>query len=163
MPSCGVRLEQRLPRSASVVAGMEHKRPPGKSFASDRGTELKTHRSHPEEAHRSRVYPRSAHQVRKSARADLRCAVSKDGRWLGLACGRPSRRAHRSQACADCVNLSARARSSGRGSLMHRYDSNLGNAVPDAPHLRLSEQGILCSECDGHHKGSCAAVQTIAT
>jgi hypothetical protein len=35
-----------------------------------------------EEAHRSRVYPRSAHQVRKSATADLRCAVSKDGRWL---------------------------------------------------------------------------------
>jgi hypothetical protein len=36
-------------------------------------------------------------------------------RKLGLACGRPSRRAHRSQACADCANLSARARSSGRG------------------------------------------------
>src|ERR1700730_4698492 len=35
------------------------------------------HRPHPEEAHRSRVYPRSAHQVRKSATADLRCAVSK--------------------------------------------------------------------------------------
>src|SRR5256885_2055521 len=47
-----------------------------------------THRPHPEEA---------------------QSAVSKDGRWLGLACGRPSRRAHRSQACADCVNLSARA------------------------------------------------------
>ena len=56
-------------------------------------TDLETHRPHPEEAHRSRVYPRSAHQVRKSATADLRCAVSKDGRWLGLACGRPSRRA----------------------------------------------------------------------
>jgi hypothetical protein len=26
-------------------------------------------------------------KVRKSARADLRCAVSKDGRWLGLAWG----------------------------------------------------------------------------
>jgi len=26
--------------------------------------------------------------------ADLRCAVSKEGRSLGLACGRPSRRAH---------------------------------------------------------------------
>ena len=47
--------------------------------------------------------------------ADLRCAVSKDGRWLGLACGPPSRCPNRSQACADCVNLSARARSSGRG------------------------------------------------
>ena len=42
-------------------------------------------------------------------------AVSNDGRRLGLACGPPSRRAHRRQACADCVNLSARARSSGRG------------------------------------------------
>jgi hypothetical protein len=48
------------------------------------GWSLNTHRPHPEEAHRSRVYPRSAHQVRKSATADLRCAVSKDGRWLGL-------------------------------------------------------------------------------
>src|SRR5437660_1740868 len=48
---------------------------------------LNPHRPHPEEAHRSRVYPRSAYQVRKSATADLRCAVSKDGRWLGLACG----------------------------------------------------------------------------
>ena len=57
----------------------------------------------------------------------------------------------------------ARARSSGRGSSMHRYDSNLANAVPDAPHLRFSEQGILCSECDGHHKGSRAAVQTMGT
>jgi hypothetical protein len=45
------------------------------------------------EAHRSRVYPRSAHQERKSATADLRCAVSKDGRWHDLASGRPSRRA----------------------------------------------------------------------
>src|SRR6202047_2564986 len=45
-------------------------------------------------------------------------AVSKDGRWLGLACGRPSRRAHRSQACADCVNLSARARSSESDSIL---------------------------------------------
>jgi len=35
-------------------------------------TDLETHRPHPEEA---------------------RSAVSKDGRWLGLACGRPSRRA----------------------------------------------------------------------
>jgi hypothetical protein len=42
-------------------------------------------------------------------------SLSKDGRWLGLACGCPPRRAHRSQACADRVNLSARARSSGRG------------------------------------------------
>src|SRR5271165_3857758 len=64
------------------------------------GDGVQTHRPHPEEAHRSRVYPRSAHQVRKSATADLRCAVSKDGRWLGLACGRPSRRAQSFEARA---------------------------------------------------------------
>ena len=29
-----------------------------------------------------------------------RCAVSKDGRWLGLACGRPSRRAQSFEARA---------------------------------------------------------------
>src|SRR5207302_246404 len=39
-------------------------------------------------------------QVRKSAAADLRCVVSKDGRWLGLACGRPSRRAQSFEARA---------------------------------------------------------------
>ena len=64
------------------------------------------------EAHRSRVYPRSAHQVRKSATADLRCAVSKDGRWLGVACGRPSRRAQERapqdevDACVDMIRTS---------------------------------------------------------
>ena len=72
------------------------------------GWSLKTLRPHPEEAYRSRVYPRSAHQVRKSAKADLRCAVSKDGCWLGLACGRPSRRAQSFEARAR-----RRARASG--------------------------------------------------
>src|SRR5580692_7323535 len=67
---------------------------------SDRADGVQTHRPHPEEAHRSRVYPRSAHQVRKSAGADLRCAVSKDGRWLGLTCGRPSRLAQSFEARA---------------------------------------------------------------
>jgi hypothetical protein len=31
---------------------------------------------------------------------EARCAVSKDGRWLGVACGRPSRRAQSFEARA---------------------------------------------------------------
>ena len=38
---------------------------------------------------------------------EARSAVSKDGDCRDLACGCPSRRPRRSQACADCVNLSA--------------------------------------------------------
>src|ERR1700730_8940730 len=86
-----------------------------------------THRPHPEEAHRSRVYPRSAHQVRKSATADLRCAVSKDGRWLGLACGCPSRRAQSFEARAPS---GARApQDDVRAPQDEVDDSKLGNAV----------------------------------
>jgi hypothetical protein len=78
---------------------------------SDRTDGASTHRPHPEEAHRSRVYPRSVHQERKSATADLRCAVSKDGRWHDLASGRPSRRAF--GAPQDEASRRAQARSSG--------------------------------------------------
>src|SRR5689334_2882565 len=38
---------------------------------------------------------------------EARSAVSKHGGWRDVVCVRPSRRVQRSQACADCVNLSA--------------------------------------------------------
>jgi hypothetical protein len=61
-----------------------------------------------------------------------RLAVSKDGRWLGLACGRPSRRAQSFEARAapsGARALQDDVRAPSRRGLMRRYDSNLGNTV----------------------------------
>src|SRR3984893_1001615 len=55
------------------------------------GWSLNTHRPHPEEAHRSRVYPRSAHQLRKSATPVCTMLPSTPARGFRPTSGRSTR------------------------------------------------------------------------
>ena len=66
--------------------------------------------------------------------------VATYGRWLGLACGRPSRRAQ---------SFEARAPSGARAPqdevvFMRRYDSNLGNAVLGRNSSPFAYEGGCC-------------------